>query len=202
MIPPYPQVGVAERKLTPGQKKGPYDPVKTHAHARRAPGKLVLAGCSRKCSLNPGNVPAQVTLLVTKWFEDGATLEGVRKNLLEMTGEAPSVGAIGQHRKNHLHPAAGVDKIDPNAKPMGELEILDKMIQSGAKQVGLESTRISAEQLLRAIELKQKLTEGSVFDAMYEAMKGVGEKDFDAPKPPEDDPAVAAQKEGDTDVNA
>ncbi len=167
-------------------------------NARAKPGKLLISGCSRKCSLNVGNIPQGLPTLIVKWFEDGATIVQVKQNLFEMGFQAAN-GAIGRHRKDHLHSAEGVMQIDHNAKPKTELEILDGMIQAGAKQVGLENTRISAEQLLRAIELKQKLTEGSVFDAMYEAMKGVGAQDFDAPKPPGDDPAVAGQNESDKD---
>lgn len=143
-------------------------------------------------------MPSGIPLLIVKWFEDGATIEKVRTNLLEM-GHRATNGAIGRHRKDHLHPAA-MDFQGSDVKPKTELEILDHMIQAGARQVGLDNTRISAEQLLRAIELKQKLTEGSVFDAMYEAMKGSNREDFDAPKPPADDPAVAVQNESDADV--
>ena len=159
--------------------------------------KLVIAGCSRRCSMNPGNIPSELNTLIIKWFEDGSTINTVRANAMAL-GHTFSVGAIAQHRKNHLHNADQVERA-ADGPPKGELDILNEMIQAGARQVGLDSTRISAEQLLRAIELKQKLTEGSVFDAMYEAMKGVGRTDLDAPKPPADDPAVATQLEGDRD---
>lgn len=168
------------------------------SNPRKYIGKLILAGCSRKCNLNPGNVGENVSLLVQKWFEDGEPIQTVRNNLIEM-GHTFSASSIGQHRKNHLHIADGVvKKPGTEEKPLGELEILDSMIQSGGRQMRLDSARISAEQLLRAIELKQKLTEGSVFDAMYEAMKGVGQVDLDSPKSPADDPAAVAETDPDS----
>jgi hypothetical protein len=164
-----------------------------HASGKRhLPGKLVIAGCSRKCSLNIGNVPSGRAELVIKWFEDGDSIAVVRRKLLEM-GTVISMGSIGRHRKDHLHPVSAESVSDGPKK--SELDILDIIIQRGAQQVDLSSTKISAEQLLRAIELKQKMTEGSVFQDMFDAMRGVGQVDFDAPKAPPDDPGIP-QNEG------
>lgn len=162
----------------------------TTGQPRFSPGKLVLAGCSRLCSLNVGNMPGGLPELVVKWFEEGATIEEVRLRLLEM-GVKVSNGAIGRHRKGHLHPAGVVSHGEAGqGEKKTDLEVLETIIGRGSQQVDSSSTRISAEQLLRAIELKHKLTEGSVFDAMYEAMKGSRTVDLDMPVPPADDPAL------------
>lgn len=160
--------------------------------------KLVIAGCTRACSLNDTQIPAGLGELIVKWFEERATIESVQRRLAEMDFPA-SRAAVGRHRKTHLHPAEGIKRDVVDARPKSDLEVLETIIQRGSQQVDLSGSRISAEQLLRAIELKHKMTEGSVFDQMYDAMRGAPPIDLDAPVPPSDDPALAVQVEGDRD---
>lgn len=151
--------------------------------------KLVLVNCTRSCSLNEGNIPAGVPDMIIKWFQDGASLRAVQERLAEMDVHV-STSATGRHRKDHLKVARDVLVEGQEQPKKSDLEVLETIIQRGSQQVDLSSSKISAEQLLRAIELKHRLTEGSVFDQMYEAMRGAPAKDLDAPEPPPDDPAL------------
>jgi len=140
--------------------------------------KRVRSGCTRACSLNPENLPVGVGELVHKWFEEGCNNQEIIDKAFVM-GAKLSNGSVGRHRKSHLHRDQPVaeDGSDPDAK-YGEIELLDEMIQAGGRQLKLGQNKVTAEQMLRAIELKMRLTEGSVFDAMFAAMAGEGDEDL------------------------
>jgi hypothetical protein len=57
--------------------------------------------------------------------------------------------------------------------------VLDAVIQRFARNLAHGSTNITAEQGLRAIETKQRLTEGSVFDELFAALSDNGEDEED-----------------------
>lgn len=141
-------------------------------------GKLVMSGCTRGCSLNPENLPAGLGQLVHLWFEEGKNNSQIIA-LAGPMGAKLSNGAVGRHRSAHLH-AAGMPATAPgeDGPKRSDLEVIESIIQTGAQQVSLSTSKVTTEQLLRAIELKHKLTEGSVFDAMYDAMIGSGDDDL------------------------
>lgn len=120
-----------------------------------------------KCSLNPQNIPGGHGELIHKWYEEDLPYE-------EIVAKAKTVGvvvtksSVGRHRTDHLHRLQG-EALE--IKKRSDLEVLELMIARGSEQVALDSTTISAEQLLRAMELKLKLTQGSVHDHMYNAMR-------------------------------
>jgi len=168
----------------------------------RNPGSLVLVNCTRACSLNIHNLPSGIGELVVKWFEDGDSIRAVAQRLQDLEIKR-SAGAIGRHRLKHMEKRSGSLPREDQVKKKTDLEVLETIIFRGSQQVDLSASRISAEQLLRAIELKHKLTEGSVFDAMYEAMRGANVTDLDAPAkdepaPPPDDPGLDIDKTDDS----
>lgn len=129
--------------------------------------KLIVGGCNGNCSLNPRNLPVGVGELVHGWYEEGVTPNRVYKRLIEMDIKV-SQGATYRHYHNHLHESDET----PDPEGLTDLEVIETFIARGTKQLKQDSTKITGEQLLRAIELKLKLTQGSVFDSMFEAMKG------------------------------
>lgn len=134
--------------------------------------KRVLSGCTRGCSLNAENLPAGLPELIHRWFEEGCNNAEIIARAAPM-GSKLSNGAVGRHRSTHLHAAASIGAaIEDGEEPpkQSDLDVVDALIQQGARQVGTAAFKVTAEQLLRAIELKHRLTEGSVFDAMYDAM--------------------------------
>ena len=138
--------------------------------------KYELVDCSRKCSLNPDKMPAGVGELVHRWYEEGANRETIIARAKEL-GVKLSNGSVQRHKSNHLVPSkdgsvmVGGEDGDP-LRRYSELEVIDAVIQRGARQVQLSTAKVTTEQLLSAIALKHKLTEGSVFDAMFDAMMG------------------------------
>lgn len=160
--------------------------------------KRVRSGCTKGCSLNPENLPMGVGELVHKWFEEGCNNAEIIEKAGIM-GAKLSNGSVGRHRKDHLHRAAPEGAAVPGAegRKLTELELLDAMIQQGGAQMALGQQKVTAEQTLRAIELKMKLTEGSVFDAMFAAMAGELEDDLgDLEEPEGDAPAPEPSSDG------
>lgn len=140
--------------------------------------RYVVVNCSRRCSLNFDNLPPGIGELVHKWYEEGANRETIRRRAGEM-GAKISDGAIKRHKKDHLMVAPGAvaprQPRLPDAPKRGDLEVIEAIISRGAEQIDLSGSKVSTEQLLRAIELKHRLTEGSVFEKMYAALMDDGE---------------------------
>lgn len=160
----------------------------------------LLAACSRKCSVNPGNMPAGVGELVHRWFEEKANRETIMARAQEL-GVKLTSGSLQRHKANHLIPAR-----DPNSplndgdedpgRKFSELEVIDSVIQRFARQMKNGSQQVTTEQGLRAIELKHKLTEGSVFDALFDALSGNDNEDMSdlGPAAPDAEPEGEAEE--------
>lgn len=142
--------------------------------------KRVTSGCTRGCSLNPEKLPAGLGQLVHHWFEEGCNDREIIARAAPL-GVKLSNGAVSRHRAGHVHavPVAGETRAEGEpAKQLSDLEVIEAVIQTGAQQVRLSGAKVTTEQLLAAIALKHKLTEGSVFDAMFDAMSGFEDDDM------------------------
>ena len=130
----------------------------------------ISSNCRRPCSLNEANLPGRSADLIHSWYEAGDNNAKIVERA-QLINVKISEGAVGRHRANHLIP---VDKLeDPTDLPdekVNELELLDSIISRGAKDLRLKTAKVTAEQALRAIELKFKLTQGSVLDDFMHAI--------------------------------
>jgi hypothetical protein len=144
------------------------------------PRKYVVQGCSVQCSLNPRNLPvAGAYDAIHAWYEQGCNAETIQSNAKTMGWEL-TTRAIFRHKANHLvakeHLTHFGEKeqvvLDPDApaRKLSDLEILDKIIQAGSKQLAQQSVRITPEMTMKAMELRLKLTQGSVFDDFLNAV--------------------------------
>lgn len=160
--------------------------------------KYDLVNCSKKCSVNPGNMPAGVGELVHRWFEEGANRETIMARAKEV-GVKLTSGSLQRHKSNHLVPAADpnspLNDVEEPGRRFTELEVIDSVIQRFARQMQVGKTQVTTEQGLRAIELKHKLTEGSVFEALFDALSGDDDdedlSDLEPPAAPEPEPEEA-----------
>lgn len=136
------------------------------------PARYQINGCTKACSINPVNLPPDMGHLVHSWYEAGdndSTISGKSDTM----GHHLSMGAVGRHRSKHLVKWTGTAAAPtaPSGPRKSDLEILDQIIGRGSDLVDLATFRITAEQLLRAIELKQKLTQGSLFQDFFGAIE-------------------------------
>lgn len=167
----------------------------------REPRRYQLSpSCTRRCTLNPDNQPGTMGVLLHGWFEAGDNNQQIIHKASAL-GRKLTNGAVGRHRANHLvRWDPGWDATSPTTeggeeKPRkSDLDILDQIIGRGAEQIDLATMRISAEQLLRAIELKQKLTQGAIFADFYEAIGAAGDE-IASGQPETPDAAAGAEEQ-------
>lgn len=136
---------------------------------------LQLSGCTRGCTLNPERYPEGIAEKMHEWFEAGERSK-VEARMMQL-GYKLSDGSISRHYYKHLVPLTILDTKEEDrvdlSNPRSELDILNMIIQRGAKQVDLKTFRVTAEQLLKSIELKHKLTEGSMFEDFFQKISEV-----------------------------
>jgi hypothetical protein len=163
------------------------------------PRKFQLVACNRQCSLNAYSLPGDVGALIHSWYEMGDNNSTIvaKARVLDVK---ISEGAVGRHRANHLvplgptlsdprKPDGGSEHTGPRPK-IDDLTVLEQIISKGADSIDLSTVRISPEMTIRAIELKYKLTQGSVLENFMSALGETMETSMKA-----DDPGVAAEEE-------
>lgn len=145
--------------------------------AKLKPTKFRLDGCHTLCASNPKNLPAGMADLLHGWYEAGDNNETISRKTKEF-GNPISIGALANHRRKHLvredqyvpiQQLGGDPDLDRTER-LTDLEILDRIIQAGGKGLNSRSVRITPEMTMKAMELRQKLTQGSVFDNFMDAV--------------------------------
>ena len=135
--------------------------------ARLRPRKWDLLGtCSPKCSLNIENLGEERALMVHGWFEQGLNDKTISKNAVS-AGFPLSHGAVGRHRANHLEPK-GETYAGRSVTKSTDLEIIEGLIQVGGQR--LDEFKVTPSELMKAMELKYKMTQGSAFESMLDAL--------------------------------
>lgn len=139
----------------------------------------VSSSCTRACTLNEYNLPPGSYPEIHAMYEAGMAEEPMSAKIEEAWNHHLSYGAIKRHRLKHLERATAGVAPSPNArtvrttKKVTDLDLLDLMIQKGADVLESPNVKISPEQLLRAMELRLKLTQGSVFQDFFDAIGAV-----------------------------
>lgn len=146
----------------------------------RAQSYRVSDRCTKACTLNEFNLPPGSFPEIHAMYEAGLGQEAIHAKVLETWDHNISYGAIGRHKSKHLERVTSGMAPSPNApngrKPRGkvtDLELLDQMIALGVDVLQQPNTKITPEQLLRAMELRLKLTQGSVFQDFFDAIGAV-----------------------------
>jgi hypothetical protein len=140
----------------------------------------VSTGCSKACTLNEFNLPPGSFPEIHAMYEAGLPQEAIQAKVKETWQHHLSFGAIQRHRSKHLEKVTSGFAPSPNAPTVGatgkkvsDLDLLDLMITKGADVLNAPNVKISPEQLLRAMELRLKLTQGSVFQDFFDAIGAV-----------------------------
>lgn len=162
------------------------------------PAKLVprawrlLDSCHKTCTLSSYQLGPKVAELVHSWYEAGCNNATISERAKQI-GVSISEGAAGRHRANHLEPLDEFD--DPTeGEPIkvDDIALLDQVIGRGAESLRFKTARVTTEQLLKAMELKYKLTQGNVFEGFLAAMGETMDEETAEPDAPE---AVASADE-------
>jgi hypothetical protein len=159
----------------------------------RARKYAVSERCTRGCSLGEHLLPGNAFTVVHGWFEEGVNNEVIHNRSIEL-GVPLSLGAIGRHRGRHLiaqDQMKTVEELENEAggapeRKLDDLEILERLIQAGSLSLADKKVRVSPDMLMKAMELKYKLTQGNVFQGFLDAVDAaMGAPDEGPPEAPE-----------------
>jgi hypothetical protein len=136
-----------------------------------APTKYEVRGCPKNCSLNAVSLPGKVGELIHGWFEEGNTYAEIQ-NKAKAVGVRVSNGALGRHKTRHLVPLEDGDPLVEEEGSGSDLEVLELIIRKGGRSLRGKQINVGVDGVLRAIDLKYKLTQGNVFETFLQAMGG------------------------------
>jgi len=160
--------------------------------AKRKPVKYAINGCTGLCSLNRQNLAPTAFESIHSWYEEGANNEEIVARAAKLVPPVKiGTTTAWRHRHNHLQVVTGeLPEAVPEGPRKSNLQILEQLIARGATQLDLTSTRVSPEQLLKAMELHQRMTQGSIWGDLLSSLA-----EDDAPVDFGDDPAKASADE-------
>jgi len=159
--------------------------------ARLRPRKWILLGtCSVKCTLNEAKVGEDGAKMLHGWFEQGLNDRDIAKNAVQ-AGMPLSHGAAARHRQNHLEPKGEIFS-RPREKQRTDLEIIEEMIQSGGANA--HTFKMTPSETMKAMELKYKMTQGSAFESMLDALNRAVDDDDDEEEMTDEEADIAFEE--------
>ena len=159
--------------------------------ALKAKKYIVNERCTVACSLGEFLLPGDMFQTIHAMFEAGNTRAEIRARSLELNHPL-STGAIQRHYSRHLtpesqaHTMAELEAAGPGGPKLDDLEIIERLIQRGASSLADKKVRVGPEMLMKAMELKYKLTQGNVFQGFLDAVnQAMAEPAEEPPAEPE-----------------
>lgn len=135
--------------------------------------RFAIQSCARTCSLNVAKFTPRVAAMVHSWFEQGFNNYDIAAKAAVLDYKL-SHGAISRHRANHLVVVDEFEDItetsETDTAKMSDIDVLERIIKSGSRQLAQHGAKISPEMTMRAMELKYKLTQGSVLGDFMSAI--------------------------------
>ena len=133
----------------------------------------ILDKCQRSCTLNVANHSPRTASLIHAWYEEGWNNFGIMAKAALLDTKL-SHGSVARHRANHLE-VIDPDEVEEEVsesenQKLSDVQILDRIIRQGSKQLNSKGAKISPEMTMRAMELKYKLTQGSVMEDTFAAI--------------------------------
>lgn len=163
--------------------------------ARLRPRKWVLLdSCTAKCGSNAAHIGDANALILHGWYEQGLNDTEIARNCFQ-AGFPIGQGSIGRHRANHMEPLAE-QRESRSTTRRSDLEIIESMIQAGGDRAG--QFKMTPSETMKAMELKYKLTQGSAFEGMLDALNRAAMEEDDI-VPAVGDPSVGDFALGDDD---
>jgi hypothetical protein len=136
-----------------------------------------LNSCTSRCGLNEAKIGEEKAKIVHGWFEQGLNDQKIGQASFEL-GLDLSKSAIGRHRQKHLQGLEEITEANPVKEKIQDLDALEMILQQGASQI--ENWKVTPSDYFKALDMKYKLTQGSAFQGMLEAL-AVADEDEDEP---------------------
>lgn len=136
----------------------------------REPRVYALIGCTPLCGLSADKLGPENARIVHSWFELPLSVPKVILRAQEELGVKLTGGGASRHFKNHLRLQEETRAVDPNRKggTASDLEVLEGVIEAAWRNSG--SWRPTIQDALKAMDMKYKLTQGSVFEDFFAAI--------------------------------
>lgn len=159
----------------------------------RPPRVYAVVGCTPACGLSVERLGPENARTVHKWFEARVATNRIITRASAELGIKLTNGAVGRHLSGHLRVEEELTAVEPGEKPEGgksasDLEVLEGIITAGWKNSG--NWRPSIQDTLKAMDMKYKLTQGSVFDEFFDAISGAQMDDEEAGDSAPENPAA------------
>lgn len=148
------------------------------------PALKVVFDCPRQCAFSVEVAGSERQALALEWTRKGWSQPAIRREAAKH-GWMISNGSISRHMARHVK--RYIDpQLDPATAPLinpekrlSDLEIIERIIQKGAHRLLDQEVRVTPDMLMKALDLKMKLTQGSVFDPLFEALAQAMTEDGD-----------------------
>ena len=134
-----------------------------------ATNKLVI-GCPSACSFHPDSIGPGAAAALLAIRESGAGANIFARRAAEILGHPVPGSNVARHLRHYK------DAVDPNEAPpdlskkLGDLEILDLVIQRGAANSG--NWKPTIKDTIEAMKLKLQMTGNSAFDDLIALFDG------------------------------
>ena len=142
---------------------------------------MVTEKCHGGCSISEAALGPERHQMVHDWLEAGDSYQTVCEKGMA-AGFRITQGSLGRHLRNHTTDEARVAENQDFGK-LDELAALDAAIKQGQKNI--PNWKMTPGEWMKAMELKLRLTQGTVFDGMLAAMAAAGAEDDDEGNQPE-----------------
>lgn len=134
-----------------------------------ATNKLVIA-CPQACSLHPDVIGPGAAAALLAIRENGAGANIFGRRAAEILGHPVPASNIARHLR-HYKEASDPNEAPPDpSKKLGDLEILDLVIQRGAANSG--NWKPTIKDTIEAMKLKLQMTGNSAFDDLIALFDG------------------------------
>lgn len=151
--------------------------------------KRLTVACPSACSLNPEKIGPGITGVLLEMRANGAGSPSMTRRFIELSGHPFAQTNMERHLKHYkeLDPEPEEPSGAVPDEKLGDLDILDRIIQQGARNS--RNWKPTIKDTLEAMKLKMQITGNSAFDNMLAAMEaglqlaeGVPEDEIEAPE--------------------
>jgi hypothetical protein len=141
---------------------------------------LAIVSCTNMCTAHPDNLGEEGAKMLHDILEAGYGGSHAQRELTK-AGHSLSRTAIHRHVANHIRPLDKTESLEKaEGKRVPTLEILDAISEMGYKN--RRNWRPTIQDVLKAEEMRLRLTGGSLFDAFLDVIDAATFPDPDDPE--------------------
>lgn len=158
------------------------------------PQRYAVVGCSTLCTFSADKLGDHF-LTVHGWFEEGVSVRGIVIKAEDELGLTVSQTSAFRHYKKHLR--AVMDERSPSEvdvftkRTASDLDVLEGIINAGWRNSG--NWKPTIQDTLKAMDMKLRLTKGSVFEEFFADIDSALLDEVEAPPAAPENPEAVAE---------